>query len=280
MGVESISQLRFDLAAAYRLHAKYGLNEGVCNHLTVTTDEAHSKFLVIPHGVSWAQVQPDDLVLVDSEGNLLEGEGEVDKSALTIHAAVHQACGDKGKAVFHTHMPWATTMCAMQGAHGGKLLQVHQNACRFFDAAVYDERYGGVSEDMDEACLIARRFAEAAKDKSTRFPRAVFLANHGIVIVGHSVAEAWDDMYYLERACQVQVQALMAVGGDVGKLKLIDDATAEKTYVQTMKNFNLYAEKHMAACIGELCASDAAFAAHPCAPVAPRDSKRQRVKGP
>eukprot|EP00931_Biecheleriopsis_adriatica_P075335 TRINITY_DN49224_c0_g1_i1.p1 TRINITY_DN49224_c0_g1~~TRINITY_DN49224_c0_g1_i1.p1 ORF type:complete len:307 (+),score=63.32 TRINITY_DN49224_c0_g1_i1:60-923(+) len=254
---DHVGRLRFELAAAYRLCAKHGLNEGICNHLTVTIDEACTHFLVIPYGVSWELVQPEQLVLVDSSGNILEGKGEVETSAMTIHAAVHSACGPSGSAVFHTHMPWATTMCALKPEYGGRLLQVHQNCCRFFERVEYDERFGGFAEDMTEARSIARRFREA---KDNDFPRAVLLANHGVVVIGRNIAEAWDDLYYLERACQIQVKALMAAGGDVSRLKLIDDSTAALTRSQVLKGFPMYASNHLESGIAELQRDDPLFA--------------------
>jgi len=259
---DHIGRLRLELATAYRLAAKHGLNEGVCNHFTASTNDLHDQFLVIPHGISWALVQPEQLLLVDAEGKVIEGHGEVEITALTIHAAVHQACKGSGTAVFHTHMPWATTMCCLKRDHGGQLLQIHQNCCRFLGAIKYDDRYGGLSEDMTEGCAIAQAFRGATEPtQSQTQTRVVFLANHGVIVVGESIARAWDDLYYLERACQVQVQALMAAGGDMSRIVLIDSKVAEHTAQQERKLLQDgdYAEKLLASGLAELRHSDPTF---------------------
>jgi len=257
--VDVIGRMRVELAAAYRLAARHGMNEGICNHFTAAVNEELDLFLVIPHGVSWSLVRPEQLLLVDSEGKVLQGQGEVEQTALSIHAAVHRACGSSGLAVFHTHMPWAASMCAIKPEHGGRLLQVHQNCCRFHNCVEYDERYGGLAEDATEGENICRKLREALEDGG-KCPRVVFLANHGVIVVGRSVAEAWDDLYYLERACQVQVTALMAVGGDVDKLALIDEDIAEKTCEQTLATLAEYSAKHLAAGIADLRRADPTFA--------------------
>mmetsp|Transcript_67521 Transcript_67521/g.208779 ORF Transcript_67521/g.208779 Transcript_67521/m.208779 type:complete len:251 (+) Transcript_67521:3-755(+) len=246
-------------AAAYRLAAKNGLNEGVCNHMTVAVDEEFEMFLVIPHGVSWSLVRPEQLLLVDSDGKVLQGQGEVEPTALSIHSAVHKACGSAGVAVFHTHMPYATALGALKPEYGGRLLQVHQNCCRFLGSVEYESRFGGLAEDASEGHAIARRFREVVEEGG-RCPRAVFLANHGVLVVGKSVAEAWDDLYYLERACQIQVLALQAAGGDVDKLALIDDEIAERTCEQTLATMEDYATKHFNAGVLELRRVDPTFA--------------------
>lgn len=151
-------KMKVELAAAYRLLDKHKMNEGVWNHLTVAVNGKFDQFLVPKKGLSWSLMEPEDMLLVDSTGKIIAGEGtsdDVDISALTIHAAVHAACGKNGVAVFHLHMPWSTTMCALGGEHGGRLLQVHQNCARFLKAIAYDDRFNGFSDSFAEGEMLA-----------------------------------------------------------------------------------------------------------------------------
>jgi ribulose-5-phosphate 4-epimerase/fuculose-1-phosphate aldolase len=103
--------LRTDLALALRAAAVHGFSEGVCNHFSVAVDG--DKFLLNPRGLHWSEVQADDIVLVDVEGNVLEGRHAVEPSALFIHAAVHRIAGHA--VVLHTHMPYATSLALTEG---------------------------------------------------------------------------------------------------------------------------------------------------------------------
>lgn len=146
----------------------------------------------------FSEVRASDLLLVDQEGKVLEGEGELEVSAFTIHSQIH-LCHPRAACVLHTHMPYATALTAVEE---GRLEPVHQNALRFYGDVAYDDDYNGLSLDVAEGA----RMAEAMGDK-----RVLFLANHGVVVAAESIAGAFDDLYFLERACQVQVLA-MATG--------------------------------------------------------------------
>ena len=98
---------RKDLAATYRILDRLGLNEGVCNHLTALLPGSKDRFLVIRYGLDWSEVTPDNLVLVDTSGNILKGEGPIEVTAFEIHRAIHLADPEKYACVLHTHMPCA-----------------------------------------------------------------------------------------------------------------------------------------------------------------------------
>ena len=105
--------LRVDLAAAYRECHNLGLNEGIDNHLTCVVpseDVENPNFLVIPYGLMWSEVKASDLLLMDSSGKILKGEGEPDTTAFMIHSRMHVKLGDKGHTIMHTHMPHASAL--------------------------------------------------------------------------------------------------------------------------------------------------------------------------
>ena len=232
--------LREDLALAYRAAARLGLNEGLCNHFTAARPPDHrASFLVVAHGTPWETCAADDLLEVGSDGAVLRGDrARLETTAFHIHRALHVALGARAAAVLHTHMPHATALCALAGH---RLLPVHQNSCRFLERVAYDDDFGGTAQDAAEGARLCAPLAADAR------ARVLMLRNHGVVVVGRSVAEAFDDLYYLERAARVQCMALQAAGGDASKLALIDDATARATRDQIEADLELYAHRHWGA---------------------------------
>ncbi len=223
-------QARTDLAAALRLAARMGLSEGICNHFSYAVPGGEDRFLLNPHGLHWSEIRAGDLLVVDATGKVLEGAGEAEISAICIHAPLHRR-HPRGRCVLHTHMPYATALTAIED---GRLEPVIQNALRFYGDVAYDRDYGGLAQDMDEGEHIAR----AMGDK-----RVLFMANHGIIVVGDSVAAAFDDLYYLERACQTQVLA-MSTGRP---LKRISDNLAATAFAEWSGRDGSYARAHFAA---------------------------------
>jgi len=190
----AVLRLREDLALALRAAAYHGLAEGVCNHFSVELPDDTGRFLLNPRGLLWSEVQADDIVLVNAQGDRLAGRHAVEPTAMFIHAAIHQIAGQA--CVMHTHMPYATALTlTVQRALDTTL---SQNAMRFHGRVAVDERYNGLALDVAEGERIARAMGSA---------EIVFLANHGVVVCGERVAWAYDDLYYLERACMAQVLA-------------------------------------------------------------------------
>ena len=187
-------EARIDLAACYRLAARYGLNEGISNHFTLRHPDRPDHFLVIPHGMHWEEVTAHSLLRVNQEGEVLEGDGEIEASAFFIHSRILRARPDS-TTVLHTHMTFATTLTTFEN---GRLLPISQNALRFHGRVAYHDSYRGAADNDDEGMSLARSLGDKA---------VLFHANHGVVIVGDSVARAFDDLYFLERACEVQIRA-------------------------------------------------------------------------
>ena len=190
----AVAALRADLALALRAAAHHGLAEGVCNHFSVELPDGSGRFLLNPRGLLWREVQADDIVLVGADGQALAGRHEVESTAMFIHAAVHRI-GRKA-CVLHTHMPYATALALTQDRALDTRLS--QNAMRFHGRVAVDARYNGLALDAAEGERIARALQGADVG---------FLANHGVVVCGERVAWAYDDLYYLERACMAQVLA-------------------------------------------------------------------------
>lgn len=189
-----VRQLRRDLALALRAAAHHGLSEGVCNHFSALLPDDSDRFLINPRGLHWSEVSADDIVMVDGEGEKLAGRHEVEPTAMFIHAAVHRFAGKR--CVLHSHMPYATALTVTQARALDTTLS--QNAMRFHGRVTVDARYNGVALDAREGERIARALQNAD---------VAFLANHGVLVCGERVEYAYDDLYYLERACQVQMIA-------------------------------------------------------------------------
>ncbi len=190
---DDVRALRRDLALALRAAAHHGLAEGVCNHFSVELGDASARFLINPRGLMWQEIGDDDIVLVDAEGRVLAGRHRVEPTAMFIHAAMHRIAGHA--CVLHTHMPYATALTLTADRALDPTLS--QNAMRFFGRIGIDAHYNGLALDAGEGERIAR---SARGD-------VVFLGNHGVIVGGARVAWAYDDLYYLERACMAQVLA-------------------------------------------------------------------------
>ena len=190
----NLKALREDLALALRAAAHHDLSEGVCNHFSVALPDGSERYLINPRGLHWSEIGPDDIVLIDAKGNVLEGRHRVEPTALFIHAAVHQITGHA--VVLHTHMPYATALTLTADRALDPTLS--QNAMRFLGRIAIDAQYNGLALDNVEGERIAR--AMLGKD-------IAFLGNHGVIVAGPSLAWAYDDLYYLERACIHQVIA-------------------------------------------------------------------------
>lgn len=227
-----VRTLRRELAAALRLAARFDLNEGICNHFSVVVPGPGERYLINPYGIHWAEMRPDDLLMIDGDGRVLEGWGEVEATARNIHIAGHRA-NPRHRAILHVHMPHATALTMVEG---GRLEMAHQTACRFLGRLAY-QGFGGVALDAAEG----ERIAQAQKDN----PHAdiIFLEHHGVSVGGPSVAVAFDDLYYLERACRQQILA-QSTGL---KLKIIPPDQQQQTAREWMQVLDYQATRHFEA---------------------------------
>jgi len=184
-------QARVDLAACFRAAARLGLHEGICNHLSFMVPGRDDLFLVNPDGWSFAEMTASRLLICDFHRHVVSGDGVPEDTAFYIHARLH-ANLPRARAAFHTHMPNATALTMTEGE---PLVWAGQTALKFYGRTVVDDDYGGLALDETEGDRIAAAAGEAD---------IVFMRHHGVLVLAQSIAKAWDDLYYLERAAEVQ----------------------------------------------------------------------------
>ena len=205
------------LAATFRLFGRFGFNEGVAGHVTARDPEHPDLFWVNPFGLSFDLIRVSDLICVDHNGAVVEGDWPVNQAAFAIHSQIHQARPD-AVAAAHTHSKngraWSTL--------GRTLDPITQDVCAFHnDHALFDD-YTGVVLDVEEG----KRIAHALGDN-----KAAILRNHGLLTVGGSVDEAAWWFISMERSCEVQLLAEAA-----GTPVMIDDEGAAQAYGQVGSN--------------------------------------------
>ena len=201
-----VRQAKVHLAAAHRLAVLHELEEGIDNHLTVTVPGHDDRYLILPFGLHWSEARASHMIVFDESGATLEGEGVVERSAQCIHAPVHRLCG--ARVVMHTHQTWAYALNMLQD---NRLLPSSQSAAFFQGRIAYDDTYSGSADTIEEGEHLAR----VVGDK-----HVLFMKNHGVMVVGATVAQAYRRLYMLERVCRGQLLA-MATGKP---LELLADA--------------------------------------------------------
>lgn len=201
------------LAAAFRLFAYYGFDEGVAGHITVRDPEFPDHFWVNPLGMYFGHIRVSDLLLVNHQGEILKGDRPVNTAAFAIHSQIHSARPDVNAAA-HAHSLYGKTWSTL----GRTLDPLTQDSCAFYeDHALFDD-YTGVVLNLDEGKRIAATLGER---------KALILRNHGLLTVGHSVDEATWWFITMDRSCQAQLMAEAA-----GNPVLINSDTARLTSSQ------------------------------------------------
>ena len=208
-------ETRVNLAACYRLAAHFRMTDMIYTHISARVPGPEHHFLINAFGLMWDEISASTLVKVTIDGDIVEdpaGNG-INRAGYVIHSAVHRARADVD-CVMHTHTAAGIAVSAQD--HG--LLPISQHAMRFTGNLAYHD-YEGLALELDEQ---KRLVADLGGHK------AMILRNHGLLTCGTSIAETFDYMYYLERACQTQINAL--AGG--AKLRIPAAAVAEKTAAQ------------------------------------------------
>lgn len=201
------------LAAAFRLFARYGFDEGIAGHITVRDPEFTDHFWVNPFGMYFGHIRVSDLILVNHNGEIVKGDKPVNAAAFAIHAQIHQARPDVIAAA-HAHSLYGKSWSTLKR----HLDPITQDACAFYEDHAVFEDYTGVVLNTNEG----ERLAETLGKK-----KAIILCNHGLLTVGHSVDEAAWWFIAMDRCCQAQLMAEA-----VGKPKLINPDTAKLTHSQ------------------------------------------------
>jgi ribulose-5-phosphate 4-epimerase/fuculose-1-phosphate aldolase len=191
---DPVTQAKVHLAAAHRLAVLHELEEGIDNHFTVTVPGREDQYLILPFGFHWSEARASDMIVFDESGKTLEGEGVVELSAYCIHSPIHRITG--AKVVLHTHQTWAVALNMLKD---NRLLPANQTAAFMYRDIAYDDNYCGTADTPEEGHRLAALMG--AKP-------IVFMKNHGVLVAGDTVAQAYRRLYKLERVCRTQVLAL------------------------------------------------------------------------
>ena len=192
---DALAEAKVHLAAAHRLAVLHELEEGIDNHFTVAVPGREGQYLILPFGFHWSEARASDMMVFNEAGETLEGTADVELSAQCIHAPIHRITG--AKVVMHTHQTWAIALNMLQD---NRLLPASQTAAFFHGQIAYDDHYTGLADSLAEG--------ERLASLMTASQPIVFMKNHGILVTGDTVAQAYRRLYRLERVCRNQVLAL------------------------------------------------------------------------
>lgn len=220
-------QERVDLACAFRWTVRLDMHEGVANHFSVAVSDDGSKFLINPRNTHFSRVKASDLLLLDAhDRSTMDGPNAPDPTAWDLHGGIHRLMPE-AKCVLHVHSKYATVLATLKDP---RILPIDQNTMRFFDRVTFDDGFDGMGLGEE-----AERVCGCFGGKPI-----LVMGNHGVMITGKSVAWAFDDLYYFERACETLILAYMT-----GKeLLVVSDEIARKTMRQWM-NYGDAAEHHL-----------------------------------
>ncbi len=209
---------RCDLAAAFRWTARLGMHESVANHFSLSVNEDGTQFLMNPNQVHFSLIRASDLLLLDAnDPGTMEQPNAPDPTAWGLHGALHRLC-PHARCAMHVHSVHATVLACLKDP---VLPPLDQNAAMFFNRVAYDTEYGGLALDEE-----AERACSALEDPSKG---VLVMGNHGVMIIGHTVAECFNRMYYFERAAETYIKALWTGR----ELAILSDEIAEKTAQET-----------------------------------------------
>ncbi|KPP80975.1 MAG: hypothetical protein HLUCCO07_12285 [Rhodobacteraceae bacterium HLUCCO07] len=207
-------QERVDLAAAFRWTARLNLHEGVANHFSLAINADGTRFLMNPNQVHFSRIKASDLIEVDAnDPETLEGPDAPDPTAWGLHGGIHRHCRH-ARCAMHVHSIHATVLASLADS---SLPPIDQNCATFFNRYVIDDHYGGLAfEEEGERC--ADLLTDPAK-------KVLIMGNHGVMVIGETVAETFNRLYYFERAAETYIRALQT-----GQpLRVLPDEIAEKT---------------------------------------------------
>ncbi|WP_298173447.1 class II aldolase/adducin family protein [Novosphingobium sp.] len=208
-----VAALREDLAAAFRITAQMGWSESVGNHFSAAVSADGKQFLLNRKWQHFASIKPEELMLLDADdADVMNRPDAPDASAWTIHGTVHRQC-PAARVIIHCHPPHATALATLADP---RMLPLDNNTARFFNRLAIDQGFGGIADEAEEGL----RLAAALGDKKT-----LLMGNHGITCTGATVAEAFEDLYFFEKAAQT----LLLAYASGQPLNVLSDEVAEKT---------------------------------------------------
>lgn len=221
---------RKDLAAAFRWTARLNMHEAVANHFSLAINADGSEFLINPNQMHFSKIKASDLLIIDAnDPETLEGPNAPDITAWGLHSAIHRHC-PHARCAMHVHPIFSTVLASLADS---RLLPIDQNTATFFNRYVIDDSYGGLAlEEEGERC------AQLLQDPKKT---VMIMGNHGVMVIGKSVAETFNRMYYFERAAETYIRALQT--GQ--KLRILSDTIAEKT-ASEVDQYPEQSDRHLA----------------------------------
>lgn len=203
---------RIALACAFRWAARLDLHEAVANHFSLAVDEAGTRFLMNPRGRHFSRIRASELLLLDAgDAGTMDRPDAPDPTAWALHGSIHRHVRH-ARCLLHAHSRFATALACLDDP---TLPPVDQNAMRFWGRVTVDDRFDGMGLD-DEA----ERIARLVEDKPI-----LLMRHHGVMAIGPTVAQAFDDLYYFERACGTYLTALQTGR----KLRSVSASVAART---------------------------------------------------
>jgi ribulose-5-phosphate 4-epimerase/fuculose-1-phosphate aldolase len=236
--------LRQDLAAAFRWTARLNLHEAVANHFSLAVNPEGTRFLINPNGRHFSRITASSLVEIDAnDPDTMARPDAPDPTAWGLHGSIHRAC-PHATCVMHVHSVHATVLASLADS---RLPAIDQTSAMFHNRHVVDDHYGGMAFG-DEG---ARCAALLSDPKIT----TMIMGNHGVLVIGRTVAETFNRLYYFERAAETYIRALQT-----GRpLRVLPDSVAEKT-AQEWEAYPGFAEAHLGELRAILDAEDPAYA--------------------
>jgi len=193
--MQTEQELRIDLAAVFRLIYEMDMHESVANHLSAAVSDDGKQFLMNRRWMHFANVTASSLQLLDSENDaIMQTDQAPDASAWSIHRSVHRSL-PKARVILHAHCTYATVLSTLKDP---RILPIDNNTARFYERIAYDKNFAGIASSDEEG----KRITDTLSGK-----KALIMGNHGITVVGETIAEAFEDLYYLEKACKTMVLA-------------------------------------------------------------------------
>ena len=224
-----VQELREDLAAAFRLAARFGWHESVANHFSAAVSEDGKQFLINPKWRHFSSLRASELLELDADDAATLGRDDApDETAWGLHGAIHRAF-PQARCVLHCHPRYGTVLAALADSN---LPPIDQNAMRFYERIGIDAGYGGMALGSE---------AERACELLAETPVLV-MGNHGVLVTGASVAAAFDELYYLERACETLVLAYQTQK----PLRVAPHEVARRTCEQWQRGGDAFAASHFA----------------------------------
>ena len=190
-----IEALRIDLAAAFRLAVAFDWHESVGNHFSAAVSSTGKRFLMNPKWKHFGAVKASDLLLLDADDeSVMDGPNAPDPSAWTIHGTIHRQMPSV-RVMLHCHPPFATALACLKDP---SMLPIDQNTARFYGMVAIDSHFGGIADEADEGTRLANLFGNHS---------ILLMGNHGVTVTGPSVAEAFEYLYFFERAAKTLITA-------------------------------------------------------------------------